>query len=131
MIGTKLSKPLQDDYLRGEHGERIPNDSPNTLSKYSELAHWCNANNAMIKDRGEYYECVAIPEPTLAERSERIRGQRDAKLQETDVYLLSDYPISEAEKAQVIEYRQQLRDLPMQTGFPDEIVWPEKPACLK
>ena len=127
MIGTKLQKPLQDDFLHGENGEQIPNDASNTTSKYTELAHWCNANNATIADRGEYYECVAIPEPTLEERSERIRGQRDAKLQETDVYLLSDYPISETERTQVVQYRQQLRDLPMQAGFPDEIVWPENP----
>ena len=131
MIGSKIQKPLQSNKILGERGESLPNPAPNTLNKYAELASWCNANNATIADRGDYYECVANPEPTLEERSERIRGQRDAKLQETDVYLLSDYPISEAEKAQVIEYRQQLRDLPMQTGFPDEIVWPEKPAFMK
>ena len=29
--------------------------------EYADLAVWCNANNATIEDKGEYYECVAIP----------------------------------------------------------------------
>ena len=93
-----------------------------------EAAVWCNENNAYIEEVSEnLFEIKAVPEPTLEERSERVRNERDAKLKETDVYLLSDYPISETERTQVVQYRQQLRDLPMQTGFPDEIVWPENP----
>ena len=131
MIGTKIQKPLQSNKILGERGESLPNPAPNTLNKYAEMASWCNTNNATIADRGDYYECVAIPEPTLEERSEQIRNERDARLKETDVYLLPDYPISEQERDEIIKHRQQLRDLPMQAGFPDEIVWPEKPACLK
>ena len=33
---------------------------------YERCAAWCNANNATIVDRGEYYECVAIPAPALS-----------------------------------------------------------------
>ena len=28
------------------------------MSKYTEYAIWCNANNAHIEDKGEYYEVV-------------------------------------------------------------------------
>lgn len=35
--------------------------------EYAECAIWCNANNATIEDKGEYYECVAIPAPSLDE----------------------------------------------------------------
>ena len=41
MIGTKLYK-----------------DNPNDMDKYSDVAVWCNANNATIEDKGEYYEVV-------------------------------------------------------------------------
>lgn len=34
---------------------------------YYAAANWCNANGATIEDKGEYYEVVAIPEPTLEE----------------------------------------------------------------
>lgn len=37
--------------------------------EYADLASWCNENNATIEDKGDYYECVAIPEyiPTQEE----------------------------------------------------------------
>lgn len=34
---------------------------------YSQCADWCNANGAMIVDKGEYYEVVEIPKPSLDE----------------------------------------------------------------
>lgn len=37
----------------------------NDMSKYTEYAIWCNNNNATIEDKGEYYEVVAIPDPSL------------------------------------------------------------------
>lgn len=30
---------------------------------YERCANWCNANGATIEDKGDYYECVAIPPP--------------------------------------------------------------------
>lgn len=63
MIGTQFAKPLQDDYLFDEQGNRLDNPVPNTCKKYAEAAAWCNQNNATIEDKGEYYEVVALPEP--------------------------------------------------------------------
>ena len=36
-------------------------------SAYAVCAEWCNANNATIEDKGEYYECVTIPALSLDE----------------------------------------------------------------
>lgn len=75
MIGTRFDKPLQEskilDSTSTKMGEYIDNPAPNTLAKYTEAAAWCNSHNAMIKDMGDYYEVVAIPEPTLEEVRER------------------------------------------------------------
>lgn len=38
-----------------------------SLAKYSKCAMWCNQNNATIEDKGEYYECVALPQPSEEE----------------------------------------------------------------
>jgi hypothetical protein len=51
------------------------------------------------------------------------RTIRDINLKNTDWYMLSDSP----DKTGVIEYRQALRDVPQQEGFPDNIVWPTLP----
>ena len=34
-------------------------------SAYADCAEWCNANNATIEDKGDYYEVVTLPLPTL------------------------------------------------------------------
>lgn len=73
----------------------------------------------------------AIPQPTEAEIAEQkansARAQRDRLLSQTDYLVSGDYPISADDLAAVKEYRQALRDVPTQTGFPDDIEWPELP----
>lgn len=49
------------------------------------------------------------------------RKKRDDLLAETDYYALSDVTMSDA----MATYRQALRDVPQQAGFPQTITWPE------
>lgn len=51
------------------------------------------------------------------------RTIRDMNLKNTDWHMLSDSPV----KTGILEYRQALRDIPQQEGFPDSIVWPLNP----
>ena len=51
------------------------------------------------------------------------RATRDDLLKATDHYGLSDVSMTEAMTA----YRQALRDVPQQEGFPQTITWPTKP----
>lgn len=60
-----------------------------------------------------------------------VRLQRDALLSETDKFMTIDYPISDEDRNALRVYRQALRDVPQQEGFPEKVVWPEKPSCLK
>ncbi len=65
--------------------------------------------------------------PTQEELNSRqaksVRKQRDALLAETDHYGLSDVTMTDA----MTTYRQALRDVPAQSGFPASITWPEAP----
>ena len=130
MIGNKIYKPLEDSFIISGVGSKTTNDSPNTYSKYSELSQWCNANNAMIVDRGDYYEAVPIQEPLNEELARNVRSIRDAKLLVTDYLVASDYPISSENLTDVKTYRQALRDIPEQAGFPKDVIWPEVPKFL-
>ena len=58
----------------------------------------------------------------------RARERRNALLAETDYILMPDYPLTEEQRATWMAYRQALRDLPEQSGWPRNIVWPEKPS---
>ena len=57
-----------------------------------------------------------------------VRLERNKILSDTDHLIQSDYPISDEKKQEIKVYRQALRDIPQQDGFPDNIVWPDKPA---
>jgi hypothetical protein len=52
-----------------------------------------------------------------------VRATRNELLAATDWTASSDVTMSTAMKA----YRQALRDVPTQAGFPNDITWPEKP----
>ena len=70
-------------------------------------------------------------EEALEMASTSIRARRDAALASSDYLLMADYPISAEELESVKAYRQALRDLPAQEGFPSEVAWPELPTALK
>lgn len=53
------------------------------------------------------------------------RDRRDMELGKTDWTQLSDVPQAVKEVWSV--YRQALRDVPQQAGFPHNITWPDKP----
>lgn len=61
MIGKKLYKNNKDD-----------------MAQYTATAIWCNANNAMIVDKGDYYEVVAIPDQTIEEQLAQLDAQYNA-----------------------------------------------------
>ena len=56
--------------------------------------------------------------------SAEVRTERDAKLAETDWTQVADAPVDQAAWA---TYRQALRDIPDQAGFPTEVNWPIEP----
>lgn len=53
-----------------------------------------------------------------------IRTERDTKLTESDWTQVADAPVDQAAWA---TYRQALRDIPSQAGFPNEVTWPVEP----
>jgi hypothetical protein len=59
-----------------------------------------------------------------AEQAKSVRATRDEKLKETDWTQVADAPV---DKTAWATYRQALRDLTKQTGFPWEINWPTNP----
>ena len=56
-----------------------------------------------------------------------VRQKRDRLIAVTDYLVTPDYPIEPDRLAKVKIYRQALRDIPEQSGFPRSITWPEKP----
>lgn len=53
-----------------------------------------------------------------------MRSERNRRLSESDWTQVEDSPV---DKAAWATYRQALRDIPAQAGFPWEVTWPAKP----
>ena len=58
------------------------------------------------------------------QNAEEIRAQRNALLADSDWTQVADAPVDSSAWA---TYRQALRDVPQQDGFPEEVTWPTKP----
>lgn len=55
------------------------------------------------------------------------RGQRNGLLQACDLVVIRSYEAGVPVPAEWVAYRQALRDVPQQPGFPENITWPVKP----
>lgn len=78
---------------------------------------------------------TAMTEGTLPDMTEElaaeVRAQRDKLLAETDWTQVLDAPISAESREAFRAYRQALRDITEQEGFPTDVVWPEMPEAVK
>lgn len=70
----------------------------------------------------EYEASLPQVEVSYQEHLEKtVRAERDLKLAETDWTASTDVTMT----AEMTAYRQALRDVPAQSGFPNTIDWPE------
>lgn len=72
----------------------------------------------------EVIEVETVVEPLTAEEA---RSTRNKLLVMSDWTQVADAPVDQAAWA---EYRQNLRDIPKQEGFPESIVWPLSPDAV-
>lgn len=63
--------------------------------------------------------------------AEMVRRKRDSLISGTDYYILPDYPSTPEGLEAVKAYRQALRDITEQKGFPRNVEWPEIPNVLR
>jgi hypothetical protein len=87
------------------------------------MAHEIYINGVLVENPPEdyIYEPIASPE-----REEAIRDARGKLLKQTDWTQVPDAPV---DKAAWATYRQALRDITKQSGFPLEVTWPTKPSA--
>lgn len=76
---------------------------------------------------GEWTRVWNTVELPLNQASENIRTHRGYLLQETDWVVAKSYEAGEPVPAAWVSYRQALRDITGQAGFPYSVTWPTKP----
>jgi hypothetical protein len=100
------------------HVEYVGLKANTEITDFSDYQYLVDAYNTEAQ-RLEAEELASQPT-----QEEATRATRDVLLQATDVWALSDRTMSAEQTA----YRQALRDITAQAGFPTDITWPTKPA---
>ena len=78
---------------------------------------WVVTRVAVAKDQAQI-------DSETAQAAANVRSERDGKLDNSDWTQIADAPV---DKAAWATYRQALRDVPAQAGFPHNVTWPTKP----
>lgn len=96
-----------------------------------EAAVWCNTRgDCSIQQVDGGYQIIQNPEPDDSMVAKAIRDKRNNLIGETDYYLMPDYPSNPQNLEELKVYRQALRDVPKQEGFPMDVRWPDVPKFL-
>ena len=90
----------------------------NWVQKWVEQDMFADTDNATKAEQEAAYQALVD-----AEAAERVRADRNSRLSETDWRACSDLTLS----TEWATYRQALRDVPAQSGFPHTVTWPDEP----
>ena len=96
----------------------------------AETGQWVYAQ-IMSGDAGEIEDYSPPAPPTDEYLAEMARNERGSRLRYLDTILTNPLrwaAYSEEQQTVISKYRQDLLDVPAQTGFPQEINWPVSPV---
>jgi len=68
-----------------------------------------------------------LTQEEIDDLANNVRRERNQKLADSDWTQISDSPLSDSDKTAWQTYRQGLRDIPNQVGFPTNVTWPVEP----
>lgn len=94
-------------------------EPPQVLS----LGQYISGTKIVKKEDGSWAEVFEVIDPTEEELSDLVRAERNNRLAATDFQMMPDVELDEQTLQSVKQYRQHLRDVPNQSGFPYSIDW--------
>ena len=123
------SKSTGGFYSAEIHGDAIPADAVEiTTTEHATLLAGQSTGQRIEADEHGRPILRDAPVPSNDALADAARARRDDLITATDYLLMPDYPISAGQLAEVRAYRQALRDVPLQAGFPTSIDWPAPPT---
>lgn len=151
-VVASSAKPFQHIYSNAEdiewakaQGKKYKEETMDDGRKLLFFSSWARPTPMLQSLDGQYYEEANLPEQSDSFVTERyaveVRAERDARISDTDCYVqLMDMTVqkeaksarealTDEERAEVMTYREALRDMPAQKGFPF-VEYPTMPACI-
>jgi len=120
MSGCGIPSNIHALQFNGSSGELEYTDGT-VNSHFATLPAWAEL---CVKEHDTAMEMLRNPpEPTAEDKAASARQLRDHLLSECDWWVLTDRTATQGQ----LDYRQSLRDITQQAGFPNDVVWPVKP----
>lgn len=111
-------------HLADADPESIPADAVEVSEEeHAELFRKQSLGHEIVAVEGRPVARIPMPQPVTPEQA---RAERQRLLNASDWTQVADAPEGVAEKWR--GYRQALRDVPSQKGFPDAVKWPKEPT---
>ena len=108
-------------------GARLPFEGEaleQVISMFSPVAEWRLRDLTIVPPSQGATGSITASDPEIP-MDVQVRAQRDLLLASSDWTQLADATVDAEAWA---TYRQALRDVPQQAGFPDNVTWPSAPA---
>jgi len=119
---TNLDLSIHAVQWYGDHGEVEYNDRNKKITDFS-------AFESIISDRQAEIDRLAQEaldnEPP---KEEKVRAERNGLLTSTDWIVIKHVDLGQSIPQEWSDYRQALRDITEQAGFPDNVDWPTEPT---
>jgi hypothetical protein len=117
-------------YHKEIHGNNIPEDCVEiSKEEYNDLLKEIYQNNKQIEVVGGK---ISVIEKNKSVNKEelilKIAAKRNDLLSKSDWTILPDAPFTQEQQNSWREYRQALRDITEQEGYPETVVFPEPPT---
>lgn len=127
---TSFPKSIPDETLAayGVHSVAVLDASPVDAATHRIVQ---DASPSLVNGQWQIgWSVVSLTADEIAEKANEagnaVRSQRDRLLSSCDWTQVADAPVNKTAWA---AYRQELRNLPKQAGFPANIVWPSEPEA--
>jgi len=120
---TNLDSNIHAVQWYGDHGEVEYSDHNEEIVDFSEF-------DMILTDRQTEIDRVITQETLYNEHSEekKDRIERDNLLEQTDWIVIKYIDMGQSVPQEWSNYRQDLRDITSQDGFPGNVIWPEEPT---
>ena len=117
---TNLDTNIHAVQWYGDHGEVEYNDHNKEITDFSEFS-------AVMEDREAEVDRITNEALESESSEEKNRRERNNILRDTDWIVIKYTEKGESIPQEWSDYRQSLRDITLQDGFPGNVNWPEEP----
>jgi hypothetical protein len=112
-------------------GARLPYEGETldaVIEMYAPVRYWEELKTPTLPVQPGTGGTIVVPDPVVPTPAQQAIARRNSLLEQSDWTQLPDVPLSSEQKAAWASYRQALRDITDQPGFPDNINWPVAPG---